>query len=389
MKLRYGDPEEASMSAQRMRRVAQLACGWVDRDVTPTLVVLVARRGIIVLHEAYGRLGPEPDAPPLPRDALYPLASISKPITATAAMLLVEEGLLSLNRPVAEYIPEFSGEGKRAVMVHHLLTHTSGLRDEDLDTYARAKKGSVAIPPVDATQHPLVHEELFLRYDAPLWKAPGAEMSYCSFGYDVLGEIVRRVSGRPLADFAHERIFEPLGMTDTSYTLPAAKQGRVVRRSPDAPAANVDSPAHQQTPWGSAGAFSTALDLAIFGQMFLNGGCYGEARILSPATVAEMTRNQIPGISARYFFDQIFPEASWGYGWDILAHKKGQLYPSLNSPAAFEHPGAGGACLWIDPGFDLVIAYMAVVPRTRPGEDVPDWRADLFINAVTAAVVDL
>src|SRR5438093_1303098 len=172
MKLRPGVPEEVGMSAQRIRHVADLAAGWVSRGITPALVVLAARRGAIILHEAFGRLMPEQDSPPLRRDTLFPLASLIKPITATAAMTLLEDGLLSLNRPVSEYIPEFTGEGKEAVMVHHLLTHTSGLRDEDVNADAGKKKGSVEVPPPDETEHPGIHERLFLCYDAPLWKPP-------------------------------------------------------------------------------------------------------------------------------------------------------------------------------------------------------------------------
>src|SRR5207249_964888 len=97
-------------------------------------------------------------------------------------------------------------------MAHHLLTHTSGLRDEELEAHAEAKKGSIDIPPPDETQHPRVNEELFLRCDAPLWKPPGEEMSYCSYGYDLLGEIVRRVSGQAFEDFVAARICDPLGM---------------------------------------------------------------------------------------------------------------------------------------------------------------------------------
>jgi CubicO group peptidase (beta-lactamase class C family) len=387
MKMRYGDPEEAGMLARRVQHIAHLAQGWVERDITSSLVVLAARRGAIVLHEAYGRLGPEPDAPTLPRDALFPMSSLSKPITATAVMILVEDGLLGLNRPVAEYIPEFTGEGKHAVMVHHLLTHTSGLRDEDLDVHA-VSKGAAPMFSVGEHVLPRLAEYFPARYDAPLWKAPGVEMSYCSHGYELLGEIVRRVSGYSLADFARERIFAPLGMTDTSYALPAAKQGRVVRRASDAPDVVLDTPDYQYTPWASGAVFSTTLDMATFGQMFLNGGSYGETRILSPAAVAEMTRNQIPGISARYRDEPIFPEAGWGYGWDMLAKKKSLFFGSLYSPAAFEHSGSGGVCLWIDPGYDLVIVYFSVIPRNRPGEDLLDWRADLFTNAVTAAVTD-
>ena len=102
MQLQPGTPAEAGMSAVRIRRIADLAQGWVTQGLTPALVVLVARRGIVVLHEAFGRLTPEPDAPPLSRDTIYPLSSLSKPVTATAVMLLVEDGLLGLNRPVCK-----------------------------------------------------------------------------------------------------------------------------------------------------------------------------------------------------------------------------------------------------------------------------------------------
>src|SRR5438067_1849084 len=118
--LRYGNPEEAGMSAQQIQRVRELARSWVEQDVTPALVVLAARRGVILLHEAFGRLRPGRDSPPVELDTIFPLASIAKPITATAVMCLVEDGLVGLNRPVVDYIPEFTGEGKHHVMVHHL-----------------------------------------------------------------------------------------------------------------------------------------------------------------------------------------------------------------------------------------------------------------------------
>src|SRR5438045_1180402 len=129
MQLHDGTPAEAGMIAEQLEHVKSLAQAWVAQGATPALVVLAARRGVIVLHEAFGRMGPEPDAPPLPRDAVFPLASLTKPIAATAAMVLVDRGMLGLQRPICEYIPEFSGPGKDLVMVRHLLTHTSGLDD--------------------------------------------------------------------------------------------------------------------------------------------------------------------------------------------------------------------------------------------------------------------
>src|ERR671930_1320141 len=146
MQLRPGEPEEVGMSAQRVRHVGQLAAGWVAQGITSALVILVARRGVVVLHEAFGRLTPDDDAPPVKRDTIYPLSSLTKPITATAAMLLVEDGLLGLQRPVSDYLPEFSGAGKQAVMVHHVLTHTSGLRDADVFLHAETKRSTANVP---------------------------------------------------------------------------------------------------------------------------------------------------------------------------------------------------------------------------------------------------
>ena len=400
MELRTGTSQQAGMSPERVAHIVALAQGWVEQGVMPALVVLVARKGIIVIHEAFGRLGPEPDAPPLARDTIFPLASLTKPITAAAAMILVEDGLLGLNRPVQWYIPEFVGEGKDAVMVHHLLTHTSGLADEGVDAHWEKTRGTVTIPPPDETQHPSVHEWLFLGYGTPLSKPPGTEMSYCSFGYELLGEIVRRVCGMSLARFYRERIFEPLGMADTHLLIPDAALRRAVRRPPDAPDADALMRAQiPGTPWACGGACSTAMDLAIWGQMFLNRGAYGQARILCPASVAEMTRNQIPGISARHD-ELVFPEASWGYGWITRQGKSSLGYAeTLQSSSAFSHGGAGGTFMWVDPAYDLVGICLSVesaggIPAgvtlpARFGHSELLGRADLLVNSATAAIEEL
>jgi CubicO group peptidase (beta-lactamase class C family) len=401
VKLGPGTPEEAGMSASRVRHIVDLAKGWVAQGITPALVVLAARRGVIVLHEAFGHPTPEGDAPPLPRDAIYPLMSVTKPITATAAMILVEDGLLGLNRPVQWYIPEFVGEGKSSVMVHHLLTHTSGLSDEDLKAYdldpLAERKKSVQIPPPDETEHPRVHEYLWLRHDMPLPQPPGVEMSYSGYGYELLGEIVRRVSGMSLDGFCRKRIFEPLGMLDTHYVVPELARHRVVKRPDDAAYAEwLNAPETQETPSAAGGAFSTAVDMATFGQMFLNHGTYGDARILSPASVAAMTRDQIPGLGARYG-GEFFPGASWGFGWSVRGNKKSLAYGEpLQSPKALCHTGAGGVLLWVDPVYEIVGVYFSVLsdsgipPGVATPEGSPYVRScmDLFINAVTAAVVE-
>src|SRR5450759_1042439 len=187
MKLRAGTPEEAGMDPRHLARIPELARQWVDAGIHQALVLLVARKGIVVLHEAFGRISPESDSPPTRLDTIFPLSSISKPVTATCAMMLVEDGLLGLNRPVQEYVPEFIGEGKEAVMVHHLLTHTSGWDEAAVEEYAEERRGKVQISPCPETQHRAVHEALCLKFDAPLARPPGLRMSYCSPGFDLLG----------------------------------------------------------------------------------------------------------------------------------------------------------------------------------------------------------
>ncbi len=379
------------MAPERVARIPRLCADWVEQGLMPALVVLAARRGVIVLHEAFGRLGPEPDAPPLPRDAIFPVASITKPMTATAVMGLVEDGLLGLNRPVQEYVPEFVGAGKEGAMVHHLLTHTSGLRDEDLNVHLAGKLNAGELARLEDTPYQYVNANPYTRYfaaahDAPLWRAPGAEMSYCTYGYGLLGQIVGRISGRPQAEVVRERIFAPLGMADSSYSVPTADMIRLVRRGLDAPHSWAGAWALPEGMYGGAGVYSTARDLAVFGQMFLNGGRYGQVRVLSPASVAEMTRNQIPGVSA-HWAGEFFPEASWGYGWGVQGNKKAVRHGSLLSPSTFGHGGIGMMYLWIDPVAELVGVYLSVALAMISAR-IGDSCVDLFMNAVTAAVTD-
>ena len=347
MGLRCGDPENVGMAAPLLRQAAQRAEHWVAEGHTSGLAVLVARRGVIVLHEAFGRLAPESDAPALPRDAIFPIASVSKPITATAVMCLVEDGLIGLNRPVQEYVPEFIGRGKEHVTVRHLLTHTSGLEEDAVRRHAAGKPKPITLPNPADNQHPAIAERLFLGYDAPLSNPPGVKMDYSAYGYELLGEILRRVSGRGLSDVATERIFRPLGMIDTYFIVPESVRGRIARRrsaghvDPTAYAGQYETREFEETPGASAGAFSTVEDIAVFGQMFLGRGTLGDVRVLGPASVAAMTTNQIPGLSMD-FEDEHFPEASWGLGWSVLGSKQPRRGGSLSSAQTFEHPGSGG-----------------------------------------------
>jgi serine-type D-Ala-D-Ala carboxypeptidase len=390
----YGAPDEVGMSSARVKRAAQLAESFVTQGMTPALVVLVARRGTIVLHEAFGRLDPERDAS-LPVDAIFPLASITKAITAAAATTLVEDGILGLHRPIIEYLPELVGQGKEAIMVQHLMTHTSGFRDADIAEHIARKRQAGEIPTPDDSDGVLAElyrlfpfvQQLDAATDAPLWKAPGIEMSYCQYGYSLLEQIVVRVSGRSLSDLARERIFEPLGMPDTSYGLPEHRRYRAVRRSVELGWGVMGTREYEATTWPFVSAFSTTRDTATFGQMFLNRGRYGDCRVFSPAAVAALTRNQIPGVPATYR-DEFFPEASWSLAWDVRGNKKALRDAALFSSETFEHGGAGGVCLCIDPVNDIIVAYFSVQVHQGQRIGSPMWRGDLFADAAIAAIDD-
>ena len=388
MKLRHGTPEEAGVSATATKLIVARGQQWIDKGIHPALVVLAARKGVIFLQEAYGKLTPAEDAPHLSLDAIFGLASLTKPITATCAMLLVEDGLLGLNRPLQEYIPEFVGEGKEQVMVHHLLTHTSGLAQDDViwDDVVTQGLNFDEISDLAKNEHSAIHYYLQYAIEAAAVRRPGEWMEYSNAGIYLLGEIVRRVSGNSLDAFATHRIFEPLGMKSTRYILPLELQQRVCLRPDNAPGDFLNDIEFMERPSPAAGVYSSARDMAIFGQMFLNQGHYGDVQILSPITVAAMTRNQLPGVRAKYFGDE-FPEASWGLGWSVTAEFKGEIYgEQLLSPISYGHGGGGGTVLWMDPEKELLLVYFSI--ETQTSEDRPILSADLFMNMVVAAIKD-
>ena len=300
----------------------------------------------------------------------FPLASITKPITATAVMCLVEDGLVGLNRPVQEYVPEFVGEGKEHVTVRHLLTHTSGMDEAALQQHRDRKPRPLfrlaCREPASGHCRVSVPAATTRRYRS----RPGVRMRYSNYGFELLGDIVRRVSGKALADFAAERIFRPLEMADTYFVVPDSQRCRIARRrsaaeaDPTAYAGGIETREFEETPWAASGAFSTAMDMAVFGQMFLQRGTVGGVRVLGPATVAAMTTNQIPGVGLQ-FDDEHFAEASWGLGWSVHGSRHARRGGSLYSAQAFEHNGSGGTYLWVDPTYDLVGVYFSLLRRGR------------------------
>jgi CubicO group peptidase (beta-lactamase class C family) len=385
LEFKYGTPQEAGLCPRRVRQVEQLVNNWVEQQESQAFTYVIARKGIIVSHQAFGRLFPDLNSPNVSKDTIFPLASLSKPVIGTAALVLAERGQLSLSFPVSYYIPEFVGEGKEKVLLWHLMTHTSGLRDEDIYAHTEKKQGQ-EVPAHRSTQHPDIHRKLFLGYDTPLWKQPGTEMSYCNYGVELLGEIVRRVSGQSLDQFCNDNIFAPLKMTDCHFIVPEAKYNRVIQRGEDLLGGKwFHTPEALNRPSAAGGLYSTVLDMAKFGQMFLNKGIYGENRVLSPASVTEMTRNQIPRISSTYG-EEYFAEASYGYNWSVNGNKKDN--GDLLSPSSFNHGGAGGVTLTVDPVYEMVLVLFSIEGKINDGHGIWYPHRYYFNNAAISTIVD-
>lgn len=372
MKLRYGSAEEAGMSADRIRSAERCISDWVHSGQTQASAILAARKGIIVSHKTFGKSGNEENAPDLTFDTLFPLSSISKTITATAAMILNEEGRLDINKPIKDYIPEFTGDGKDRAEVCQLMMHTTGMNDEVVRCHIEEKLKNLGhnenIEPKDW---------LRLGYDAPLWKKPGEEMSYCNYGINILGEIVERVSGKCIHEFTTERIFDPLGMTSTFYIVPQSEWHRVIRRNKDMAGGEwFVSQRALESQSGAGGVYSTMMNMAIFCQMYANKGTYNNVRILKTETVAEMTKNQIPGISAR-LYNEYFKEASWGYCWDISGDKYAEK--DIRSPVSFSHGGFGRTFIMVDPVYDLIFLCF-YIEKPTPFFDYSSAINDLILS---------
>ncbi len=390
--LHEGTPEEAGFLPERLALIRERVNSWIESGTTASLVALVARRGVIAMHEAFGDLTHEPDSPPLQIDSVYPVSSLAKPVTATAVMMLVEDGLVSLNRPVVEYIPELCGKGVDQILVRHLLTHTSGFDEEQMNAFITQRLSKrLELPPREETEHSRVRLVLNAIYPADPVRGPGELMVYCNQGYALLGEIVRRTSGQAFEGVARERIFEPLGRLASSFRLEERFEARFVKRGPDRPftegtPVNLDDPAWNDVPWGYGGLLSNARDLAVFAQAFLNGGIYGDFRLLSRASVVEMTRNQIPGLDS--VWGPFSGPASYGYGLYVHGSQRGPVNGALVPEGSVSHTGQGGTRFWVDPVNEIVGVYLAVVTKVDPetGFQLSDF--PLFQDMVTASVVN-
>lgn len=360
---------------------------YVDENVVPGAVTVIGTRPNFVDIQTFGKQGVG-DAPAMPANALFRIASMTKPITAIGIMILDQEQKLSVNDPVAKYIPEFQGqklvvgnEGgkvvlgdpKRPITIRDLLTHTSGL------------PGGFPAPHSDLyfKRNLTLKEAVELSAKQPLDFEPGSKWAYCNAGIDTLGRIIEVVSGETYEKFLATRLFLPLGMTETTFfpTDEQLKRLAGLAETKDGKLQPIDYSLIGPTrdarhPIPAGGLYSTAADLSKLYLLMLNRGTLGTLRILTDHSVSEMTKVQTGDLDCGFT-----PGMGFGYGWAVV--RKPQGVHKMLSAGTYGHGGAFGTQAWIDPHQDMFVILL--IQRVGlANADGSDLRRDLQQVAVDA-----
>jgi len=365
--LPVGTPEEVGISSERLDRINPVLLSYIDENKLPGMATLVARDGKVVHLGTYGKMRPDKA---IDDQAIFRIASMTKPITSVAVMILYEEGHFLLDDPVLKYIPEFDsmkvfqsvGDGelvladaKRPVTIHDLLTHTSGL------TY-----GFFGNTPVDSMVRnsgmwlgDLEHMISTLG-DLPLLFQPGEKLNY-SVATDVLGYLVEVISGTTFDRFLEERIFGPLGMDETGFYVPEDKMDRVMPvyrldKKGKLKAGNLNNVPNEPPNLlsGGGGLYSTISDYARFAQMMLNDGELEGARILGPKSVDLMLSNHLS--EDQMNIKTNFPGVGFGLGFSVVADPPQTL--SIGSLGSAGWSGIYNTFFTIDPSEGLIFILM-------------------------------
>jgi CubicO group peptidase (beta-lactamase class C family) len=384
------EPEAVGMSSTRLARIVTALNQEIEAGQLPGAVVAVARHGHLVFHEAVGHLGPDRRAP-MARDALFAIASMTKPVTGVAGLLLWEEGRLGLADPIERFLPQLgdrrvavlnervlAGQGpietvpaERSITIQDLMRHTSGLTYGGRGTTAVHQLYPASSNAAGATLDTVAFLERLAA--APLLYQPGTVWDY-GLSIDVIGLVVEAISGQSLGAFLEQRLFHPLGMVDTSFQVPPDKVARLARPMPRDPDTNEaqsvpDRAQALRFECGGGGLASTALDYLRFAQMLLGGGILGETRILGRKTVEAMRANRMTAdIENR--IAELDPNSE-GYGFGLTVAVRERVSTLMGSLGEFYWNGAYGTLWWADPAEDLAVVFMAQVPgeqrrRYRP-----------------------
>jgi CubicO group peptidase (beta-lactamase class C family) len=393
-------PEQVGFSEARLARIDGVLQNYIDTRTVAGIQAVVARCGKIAYHKEFGFKDLEKDEALQP-DTLFRIYSMTKPITSTAVLMLMEHGRLQLDDPVADYIPWFkdtqvfrgvTGRGmeldklERPISIRHLLTHRAGLSygfdDNDyIDRLYQKRLWRTVDKPPGLT----LAQAVEITAGLPLRHQPGTAFHY-SFATDVLGYLVEVISGQPFDRFLQTHIFDPLDMQDTCFCVPADKLERFCPvYGPDKKtglkvvdsATTSDFTNPRRFPSGGGGLISTARDYMRFAQMLLNQGELEGERLLGRKTVEAMTMNHLPN-------DGRLPDdPSRGFGLGVSVVREPAAFGRLSSPGAYGWSGAAGTHFWIDPVEQLI--GLVMIQHMSPDE--LRLAAD-FTNLIYQALVD-
>jgi CubicO group peptidase (beta-lactamase class C family) len=383
--------KDASLSATRLETLDQfIQTRYIDTGKIPGALIVIARRGEVAHSSALGLADIERKIP-MREDVIFRAYSMTKPITSVAFMTLVEQGLVALDTPVHQVIPEWENLGvyqagfmetfrtkrpERPMLMIDLLRHTSGLTygfQQSSNVDAAYRKLKIGERENGATLDDMVRELA----KVPLEFSPGTAWNY-SVSTDVLGYLIGKISGEPFDEFLRSHIFKPLGMTDTDFHIRASNQSRFSACYAVTPQARMmlfDDPARSiylQPPSlfsGGGGLVTTATDYLRFCRMLLGGGILDGAQIMSPKTIALMTLNHLPdgkdlpALSRSLFSEVIFNGVGFGLGFAITLDTAKTMLPG--SIGDFSWGGAASTYFWIDPREDMIVIFMTqLLPST-------------------------
>ncbi len=393
--LEQAPPEQVGVSKEKLGRIHDALQESIADGKLAGTVMLVARKGKLIYADAAG-FQDKDEGKPMALDSIFRIYSMTKPLVSVAAMMLVEDGKIELTDPVSKFFPAFKGQqvsvaradgefarmtyttvpADREIIVQDLLRHTAGLAYGEITLNAPVKdaytKAGLYLPGVrDYDARDLTPaEEVERLAKAPLAHQPGTVWEY-SLAVDLLGRVVEAASGKRLADFLAQRLFEPLKMQDTGFWVPGAKMGRVAQPlavdfASGQPIKVIDVSKEPKNDSGGAGGVSTAADYLRFAQMLLNGGQLDGTRVLSRTTVALMTSDHLgTRIAAPVTPSELLlgtPGYTFGLGFAVRQGAGVAGVPG--SAGEFMWAGYAGTYFWVDPKEELVAVYMSQAPST-------------------------
>ncbi|MGW4436046.1 serine hydrolase domain-containing protein [Streptomyces sp. NPDC004596] len=390
------DPDEAGLDPKALDRLDRHFARLVDEGRLPGYLVSVARGGRVAHLTAYGHRDRAAGLP-VGADTLWRIYSMTKPVTAVAVLLLVEEGRLSLDDPLEKHLPAFAGprvyEGgsgadvrtrpaRGPVLIRHLLTHTAGLtfgfyHEHPVDALYRESGLEYSVPPgKDLAETVEVYARMPLQFE------PGTRWNY-SVASNVLGRVIEVVSGQPLDEFFAERILRPLGMTDTGFHITGEQAGRLAELYGETedggitPIPGLPVRGRPRFLSGSGGLVASAGDFHRFMEMLRRGGELDGARLLSPGTLALMTRNQLPGGARLSSFGapvhRVRANEGLGFGFNVSVVVDPARTLAPTSPGAYGWTGVATTAFWVAPAHDLTVQFMTQL-RPKKLKVFPDLR---------------